>query len=59
MTVERAEGYPLRRRAVVARVLQDRGELLVVSGLGAPSWDVAAAGDSPLTFALWGAMGAK
>ncbi len=57
MTVERAEGYPLRRRAVVARVLQDRGELLVVSGLGAPSWDVAAAGDSPLTFPLWGAMG--
>ncbi len=57
MMVERAESYPLRRREVVARLLQDRGELLVVSALGAPSWDVAAAGDSPLTFPLWGAMG--
>jgi thiamine pyrophosphate-dependent acetolactate synthase large subunit-like protein len=53
----RAETYPLRRRAVVANLLEARGDLLVVSGLGAPTWDVAAAGDNPLTFALWGAMG--
>ena len=33
------------------------GALLVVGGLGAPSWDLTAAGDHPLTFPLWGAMG--
>lgn len=53
----RAETYPLRRRAVAAALLEARGRLLVVSGLGAPSWDVTAAGDAPLTFPLWGAMG--
>ncbi len=54
---ERAEAYPLRRRAVAAALLEARRDLLVVSGLGAPSWDVTAAGDTPLTFPLWGAMG--
>jgi thiamine pyrophosphate-dependent acetolactate synthase large subunit-like protein len=53
----RSETYPLRRRAVAAALLEARGDLLVVSGLGAPTWDVAAAGDHPLTFPLWGAMG--
>lgn len=47
----------LDRRAVVASLLKDRGDLLVVGGLGAPSWDITAAGDHPLTFPLWGAMG--
>ncbi len=53
----RSEGYPLRRREVVARLVEDRGELLVVGGLGAPSWDLTAAGDEPRNFPLWGAMG--
>ncbi|MFQ5775608.1 MAG: thiamine pyrophosphate-dependent enzyme [Kiloniellaceae bacterium] len=53
----RSESYPLRRREVARRLLRERGDLLVVSGLGAPSWDVTAAGDDPLTFPLWGAMG--
>ena len=57
MNNKRAESYPLRRREVVAQLLEDRGDLLVVSGLGAPCWDVAAAGDSPLNFPIWGAMG--
>ena len=57
MTDERAEIYPLRRREVVARLVAERGELLVVGGLGAPSWDLTAAGDHALTFPLWGAMG--
>ena len=57
MTGDRAKSYPLRRREVVARLVADRGELLVVGGLGAPSWDLTAAGDHPLTFPLWGAMG--
>jgi thiamine pyrophosphate-dependent acetolactate synthase large subunit-like protein len=57
MERERSEHYPLRRRAVVAALLEDRGDLLVVAGLGAPAWDVTAAGDHPLSFPLWGAMG--
>ena len=47
----------LDRRDVVKRLLVDRGDLLVVAGLGAPTYDVAAAGDHPLNFYLWGAMG--
>lgn len=47
----------LHRRDVVSELLAGRGELLVVSGLGSPTWDVAAAGDHPLNFYLWGAMG--
>ncbi|MDH3473000.1 MAG: thiamine pyrophosphate-dependent enzyme [Rhodospirillales bacterium] len=54
---QRGESYPLRRRDVVAALLAERGDLLVVSGLGAPSWDVTAAGDHPANFPLWGAMG--
>jgi thiamine pyrophosphate-dependent acetolactate synthase large subunit-like protein len=47
----------LRRRQVVAALLKERGHLLVVAGLGSPAWDCTAAGDHPLTFPLWGAMG--
>ena len=47
----------LNRRETVARLLRDRGEMLVVSGLGSATYDVAAAGDDPRNFYLWGAMG--
>lgn len=47
----------LHRRDVVQALLTDRRDLLVIAGLGSPAWDVTAAGDSPLTFPLWGAMG--
>jgi thiamine pyrophosphate-dependent acetolactate synthase large subunit-like protein len=47
----------LERRAFVKRLLTDRGDLAVVSGLGSPTYDVAACGDHPLNFYLWGAMG--
>ena len=57
MKPERSDSYPLRRRDVVAELLSERGDLLVVSGLGAPTWDVTAVGDSPGNFPLWGAMG--
>jgi thiamine pyrophosphate-dependent acetolactate synthase large subunit-like protein len=46
-----------QRRPVVARLLAGRRDLLVVSGLGAPRYDVAAAGDHERDFYLWGAMG--
>jgi thiamine pyrophosphate-dependent acetolactate synthase large subunit-like protein len=48
----------LHRREVVVELLRDRGELLVIAGLGAPNWDVSAAGDHANNFPLWGAMGA-
>ena len=47
----------LDRRAVVATLLRDPGDLLVVTGLGSTSYDAGAAGDRPLNFYLWGAMG--
>ena len=47
----------LQRRNVVARILRDRGETLVVTGLGSTTWDVAAAGDHSGNFYLWGGMG--
>lgn len=57
LDAQRAEKYPLRRREVVKDLLRDRAEMLVVAGLGSPNWDCTAAGDHPLTFPLWGAMG--
>ena len=54
---DRSAQFPLQRRPLVARLLADPGELLVVSGLGAPTWDVTAAGDGGHCFPLWGAMG--
>src|SRR5438128_9447571 len=47
----------MRRREVVKKLLENRGELLVIAGLGSTAWDITAAGDSPLSFPLWGAMG--
>jgi thiamine pyrophosphate-dependent acetolactate synthase large subunit-like protein len=47
----------LRRREVISQLLKDRGELLVVAGLGSTAWDITAAGDAPLSFPMWGAMG--
>ncbi len=47
----------LNRRDVTAALLADRGDLLVIGGLGAPSWDITAIGDNDLNFPLWGAMG--
>lgn len=48
----------LHRRDVVNELLRDRGDILVIAGLGAPNWDVSAAGDHANNFPLWGAMGA-
>jgi len=57
MDPDRSNVYPLHRREVVAKLLSQRADLLVVAGLGSPAWDVTAAGDNPLNFPLWGAMG--
>ena len=47
----------LDRREAVAEILARRGDALVVGGLGAPCWDIAAAGEHPLNFYTWGGMG--
>ena len=52
-----SESYPLKRRDVARALLAERNEMLVVAGLGSTAWDATAAGDHPLTFPLWGAMG--
>lgn len=47
----------LERRKVVDEILRERGDLLVVTGLGSPTYDAAACGDVPNNFPLWGGMG--
>ena len=37
----------LDRRPLVKALLEDRGDLLIVTGLGSPTYDVAAAGENP------------
>jgi len=54
---ESSESFDLRRRDIVAAILAKRGDALVIGGLGSAAWDITAAGDSPLNFPLWGAMG--
>lgn len=47
----------LDRRELVARLVARRGAALFLAGLGSPAWDLAAAGDHPQHFYLWGGMG--
>lgn len=47
----------LDRRAVVSSLLAERKDTIVVSGLGASTYDIAAAGDHDRNLYLWGAMG--
>jgi thiamine pyrophosphate-dependent acetolactate synthase large subunit-like protein len=47
----------LERRSVVAALLAARKDAVVVGGLGASTYDIAAAGDHDRNFYLWGAMG--
>lgn len=51
-------GASLQRRDVVRRLLAPRGpDLLVVGGIGSPSWDITATADNPKDFCLVGGMG--
>jgi thiamine pyrophosphate-dependent acetolactate synthase large subunit-like protein len=47
----------LDRREVVRELMKDRGDLVVIAGLGSPGYDLFAAGDHDGNFYLWGAMG--
>ena len=48
----------LDRRAAIRTLLENRGDLLLVTGLGSTSWDAASVADDEHNFYLWGAMGA-
>ena len=45
------------RREAVAKLIEHRHGALVVTGLGSPSYDVHACGDTDDNYYLWGAMG--
>src|SRR6267154_196638 len=47
----------INRRPFVAALLAQRGNALVVPGLGSATWDCFAAGDSPEYLYSWGGMG--
>ncbi|TMJ71922.1 MAG: hypothetical protein E6G73_13975 [Alphaproteobacteria bacterium] len=48
----------LDRREAMRVLLDNRGDMLVVTGLGSTTWDAAAVGEDERNFYLWGAMGA-
>jgi thiamine pyrophosphate-dependent acetolactate synthase large subunit-like protein len=48
----------LDRRDVVKAILEKRNDALIVTGLGSSCYDAGAVGDHPLSFYLWGGMGA-
>ncbi len=48
----------LDRRAAMRALLEGRGDMLLVTGLGSTTWDAASVGDDERNFYLWGAMGA-
>ena len=48
----------LDRRAAIQILLENRDDLLLVTGLGSTTYDAASVGDDPRNFYLWGAMGA-
>ncbi len=47
----------LDRRELCRAILADRGDMLVIAGLGAPAWDITAVGDCAENLPLWGGMG--
>ncbi len=47
----------IARRPFVAELLKQRGTSLIACGLGSPTWDCFAAGDSPEYLYSWGGMG--
>lgn len=47
----------IQRRKFVADLLAQRGNALVIPGLGSPTWDAFASGDSPEYLYSWGGMG--
>jgi thiamine pyrophosphate-dependent acetolactate synthase large subunit-like protein len=48
----------LDRRSAIRILLENRRDLLLVTGLGSTTWDAASVADDERNFYLWGAMGA-
>jgi len=57
MAAKKTSAKGMDRRAVVAALVKDRGDALVVTGLGSSTYDTYAVGDHDLNFYLWGGMG--
>ncbi|HXP05263.1 MAG TPA: thiamine pyrophosphate-dependent enzyme [Stellaceae bacterium] len=57
MTAVRSNQPRLDRRAAIRVLLAERGDLLVVTGLGSTTYDAASIADDERNFYLWGAMG--
>ena len=47
----------LDRRQVVRQIMAGQNDLAIITGLGSPTYDVAAVEDRKRNFYLWGAMG--
>ena len=47
----------LHRRDALRELLRERGDMIIVTGLGSTAYDLASCGNDPLDFPLWGAMG--
>lgn len=52
-----AETNALDRRHAMRTLLRERGDAALVTGLGSPTYDAFAAGDTAHNFYLWGGMG--
>ena len=52
-----AQPSTLARRDAIAALLRNRKDMLVVTGLGSPTYDVHSVGDRDDNYYLWGAMG--
>jgi thiamine pyrophosphate-dependent acetolactate synthase large subunit-like protein len=57
MTTAGSNQPRLDRRAAIRVLLEGRGDLLVVTGLGSTTYDAASVADDERNFYLWGAMG--
>ena len=57
MSVRIGDGDQFNRRSLVTDLLKERGDALVVGGLGASTWDLAAADLDDRNVYLWGGMG--
>ncbi len=55
--MKKSSAKGMDRRDVVAALVKDRGDALVVTGLGSSTYDTFAVGDHDLNFYLWGGMG--
>lgn len=57
ITPDRVDDDALQRRQVVREVMAAGEQPAIITGLGSPTWDVAAVEDRGRNFYLWGAMG--